>query len=326
MSDFVEEKASNERLGDYLKRVRETKGISLDELSLKTHISLEHLAEIEAGEWNKFPVEAYVRGYLNSIAVTLGLDMPKILEYYSKEVGSSYSQEFLAPSAVSSVTESFAGGKLGSNKSSLKTVLIVVLVLALAFFAGVKFLNKTSMDSKIQNPTPAPVQTTAAVEDDTTSFDATVPDGAENVPPESVNVAVDSSAMKAALDSAKKDSAKGSSATIFITSSASQEKPQTEIVPDASGKVRVTIVGKDSVTSWVGIYRSLNDNKVLREGNIVTRHSKISYAYNDTLCVVVGNPDAVSKLYVNDKETVLPVRKGYASRFCIAPNGKFTRR
>jgi len=326
MSDFVEEKASNERLGEYLKRVREIKGISLEELSLKTHISLEHLVEIEAGEWNKFPVEAYVRGYLNSIAVTLGLDMPKILEFYSKEVGSSYSQEFLAPLTVSSATESFAGGKLGSNKSSLKTVLLVVLVLAAAFFVGVKFLNNASLDSKIQKPDPSSVQTDATVDDDTTSFDAAVPDGAENVPPESVNVALDTLAMKAALDSAKKDSAKGSSATIFITSSASKEKTQTEIVPDASGKIRVTITGKDSVTSWVGIYRSLNDNKVLREGNIVTRHSKISYAYNDTLCVVVGNPDAVDKFYVNDKETNLPIRKGYASRFCIAPNGKFTRR
>ena len=219
MSDYVEEKASNERLGEYLKRVRETKGISLEEFSLKTRISLEHLQEIEAGEWNKFPVEAYVRGYLNSIAVALGLDMPKILEFYSKEVGSSYSQEFLASASVASTAESFAGGKLSSGKSGLKTVLIVVVLLAAAFFAGVKFLNNTSLDSQIQAPTPTPVQD-SIVEDDTTSFDAAVPDGAENVPPESVSVAQDTSAMQVALDSAKKASAKGSSATIFITSSA----------------------------------------------------------------------------------------------------------
>ena len=31
MSDFAEEKASNEKLGEYLKRVRESKGISLEE-------------------------------------------------------------------------------------------------------------------------------------------------------------------------------------------------------------------------------------------------------------------------------------------------------
>lgn len=320
MSDFVEEKTSNEKLGEYLKRVREAKGISLEEFSLKTRISLEHLQEIEAGEWNKFPVEAYVRGYLNSIAVALGLDMPKILEYYSKEVGSSYSQEFLAPAAVSAA-ESFAGGKLNASNGGLKTVLIVVVILAAAFFAGVKFLNKTSLDSQIKTPAPTPVPE-ASVEDDTTSFDAAVPDGAENVPPESVSVAQDTVAMKAALDSAKKVSAKGSSATTFITSSDSREKEDSL----TAGKISVTILGKDSATSWVGIYRSLNDNKVLREGNIMTRHSKIAYAYNDTLCVVIGNPDAVGKFLVNEKDVKIPVRKGYASRFCVAPNGSFTRR
>ena len=125
MSDFVEEKASNEKLGEYLKRVRESKGISLEEFSQKTRVSLEHLQEIEAGEWNKFPVEAYVRGYLNSIAVALGLDMPKVLECYSKEVGSSYSEEFVAPKTITSESEGFAGKKLNANKNSFKAVLIV---------------------------------------------------------------------------------------------------------------------------------------------------------------------------------------------------------
>ena len=46
MSDFAEEKASNEKLGEYLKRVRESKGISLEEFSQKTRVSLEHLQEM----------------------------------------------------------------------------------------------------------------------------------------------------------------------------------------------------------------------------------------------------------------------------------------
>lgn len=323
MSDFVEEKASNEKLGEYLKRVRESKGISLEEFSQKTRVSMEHLQEIEAGEWNKFPVEAYVRGYLNSIAVALGLNMPKILEFYSKEVGSSYSQEFIAPKTITSESEGFAGGKLNANKSSFKAVLIVVILLAAAFFAGVKFLNKTSMAP--QSPTPAPVQKAAVVEDDTTSFEATVPDGAENVPPESLSVEQDSSAMQAALDSAKKISARGSSVTTFLSSD-SHATEKKDSLPEANGKLQISISGKDSLTSWVGIYRSLNDNKVLREGNLMTRHSKISYAYNDTLCVVIGNPDAVSKVLANGKEIQIPIRKGYASRFCLTTNGKFTRR
>ena len=323
MSDFAEEKASNEKLGEYLKRVRESKGISLEEFSQKTRVSLEHLQEIEAGEWNKFPVEAYVRGYLNSIAVALGLDMPKVLECYSKEVGSSYSEEFIAPKTITSESEGFAGTKLNANKNSFKAVLIVIIILATAFFAGVKFLNKMSLAP--EPPTPVPVQKAAIVEDDTTSFETTVPDGAENVPPESLNVEQDSSAMQAALDSAKKISAKGSSVTTFLSSD-SRATEKKDSVPEAKGKLHVSISGRDSSTSWVGIYRSLNDNKVLREGNLTTKYSKITYAYNDTLCLVIGNPDAVSKVVANGKEIPVPIRKGYASRFCLSTNGKITRR
>ena len=295
----------------------------MEEFSQKTRVSLEHLQEIEAGEWNKFPVEAYVRGYLNSIAVALGLDMPKVLECYSKEVGSSYSEEFIAPKTITSESEGFAGTKLNANKNSFKAVLIVIIILATAFFAGVKFLNKMSLAP--EPPTPVPVQKAAIVEDDTTSFETTVPDGAENVPPESLNVEQDSSAMQAALDSAKKISAKGSSVTTFLSSD-SRATEKKDSVPEAKGKLHVTISGRDSSTSWVGIYRSLNDNKVLKEANITSSKSAIRYTYNDTLCVVIGNSDAVGQMTVNGKVTKVPVRKGYASRFCLTTNGKFTRR
>ena len=312
----LEGKAAEETLGAYLKRIRESKGLSLEEFAQKTRISETHLQEIEAGEWNKFPVEAYVRGYLNSIAVALDLDMPKILECYSKEVGSSYSQEFVAQETLSSDSDSFAGGKFGGGKSSVKTIIIVVLILAVVFFAGMNFLKKME-----QPAAPAPVNPTpAVVEDDTSSFEATVPDGAENVPPESLTVSApvenDSAAIKAPV--------KSNSATTFVTSSDSKKDSVAEVVE--TGKIRIAISGNDSATSWVGLYRSLNDNKVLKEANITSSKSAIRYTYNDTLCVVIGNSDAVGQMTVNGKVTKVPVRKGYASRFCLTTNGKFTRR
>ncbi len=62
MTNSVEPKTSEESLGAYLKKIRESKGLSLEDLSQKTRISLKLLQQIEAGEWEKFPVEAYVRG------------------------------------------------------------------------------------------------------------------------------------------------------------------------------------------------------------------------------------------------------------------------
>lgn len=319
MTISVEPKTSDESLGAYLKRIRESKGLSLEDLSRKTHIALNLLQQIEAGEWDKFPVEAYVRGYLNSISETLGLSMPEVLAAYSKEAGSSYSQEFLAAETLSSGDESFAAKKLKQGKGGSKVAILVVVVLAAAFLVGVYFL-KSSPDAVL--PTSKKSET-PVVEKDTSSFEADVPDGAENIPPESLSVATDTSS--ALPDTAKKVSAKGNSATTFIVSSDSREKASEDSTENAN-KLSVALTGNDSASSWVGIYRSLNDNKVLREGNITSARSRISYSYGDTLCLVIGNPDAVGQMLINGKRANVPVRKGHASRFCVAPNGKFTRR
>lgn len=319
MTISVEPKTSDESLGAYLKRIRESKGLSLEDLSRKTHIALNLLQQIEAGEWDKFPVEAYVRGYLNSISETLGLSMPEVLAAYSKEAGSSYSQEFLAAETLSSGDESFAAKKLKQGKGGSKVAILVVVVLAVAFLVGVYFL-KSSPDAVL--PTSKKSET-PVVEEDTSSFEADVPDGAENIPPESLSVATDTSS--ALPDTAKKVSAKGNSATTFIVSSDSREKASEDSTENAN-KLSVALTGNDSASSWVGIYRSLNDNKVLREGNITSARSRISYSYGDTLCLVIGNPDAVGQMLINGKRANVPVRKGHASRFCVAPNGKFTRR
>ena len=47
MADFIEEKSSDEKLGAYLKRVRESSGLSLDDLSQKTRISIANLQNID---------------------------------------------------------------------------------------------------------------------------------------------------------------------------------------------------------------------------------------------------------------------------------------
>ncbi len=320
MNPTVEPKNPDEPLGAYLKRIRETKGLSLEDLSQKTRISLEHLQQIEAGAWEKFPVEAYVRGYLNSVSETLGLAMPEILAAYSKEAGSSYSREFLAAETLSSGEDAFAGKKLPRKTGNSKIVIVVLVLLCAAFLCGVYLLKSPQvMGAPQPENSPSPV-----AEEDTSSFETDVPDGAENVPPESLSVAPDT-LRSVSPDTAGKLSDKGNSATTFIVSSDSRNAPA-DSLRDESGKLSVSILGNDSALSWVGIYRSLNDNKVLREGNISSARSRISYSYGDTLCLVIGNPDAVGQMLVNGKRMNVPVRKGYASRFCIAPNGKFTRR
>lgn len=62
-----------ESLGQFLKREREFRGITLEDLSRTTKISQASLKNIEEDQWDLLPKGAYLKGYLVSYARYLGL-------------------------------------------------------------------------------------------------------------------------------------------------------------------------------------------------------------------------------------------------------------
>lgn len=69
-------------LGEYLRREREARGISLDEIQEITKIRVRYLEAIERGEFADIPGETYVRGFLRNYARAVGLDGQAVLERY----------------------------------------------------------------------------------------------------------------------------------------------------------------------------------------------------------------------------------------------------
>ncbi|MFA6836221.1 MAG: helix-turn-helix domain-containing protein, partial [Fibrobacteraceae bacterium] len=194
----VEDKAPEETLGAYLTRAREMRGLSQEMLSQKTHISITILENIESGDWKKFPIEAYVRGYLNSISESLNLDSAKILSYFSKEYGSSYPKVFVAD-PESNLQKSFSSvhERTPSSKNT-KWIMIVLVVLALAFLAIMNFVKRAEVSTPSSGDS---ISVALPVEDSSTEFTAEVPDGAENVPAESLNTLPDTASKGAVSDS-----------------------------------------------------------------------------------------------------------------------------
>lgn len=90
-----------ERLGEYLTRMREEKGVSLEDLSSKTRISIEYLKALEDNDFAKIPIEVFAKGFLRVYARTLYLDEKEILarfgessrEYYEKKSGTEWLRE-----------------------------------------------------------------------------------------------------------------------------------------------------------------------------------------------------------------------------------------
>ncbi|MEM9266774.1 MAG: helix-turn-helix transcriptional regulator [Cyanobacteria bacterium P01_F01_bin.13] len=62
------------KVGHYLKTIRTRQGLSLQQVSQRTHIQPNQLQAIEAGHWMKLPEAIYVKGFLKRYAQLLGLD------------------------------------------------------------------------------------------------------------------------------------------------------------------------------------------------------------------------------------------------------------
>ncbi|MEO0867454.1 MAG: helix-turn-helix transcriptional regulator [Cyanobacteria bacterium J06642_11] len=63
-----------EAVGRYLKTIRTEQGLSLQQVSQRTHVQPKQLRAIETGDCKKLPEAIYVKGFLKQYAQALGLN------------------------------------------------------------------------------------------------------------------------------------------------------------------------------------------------------------------------------------------------------------
>ena len=74
---------SSTPFGEHLKREREMRGVSLEEVSAATRISTRFLEAMEKDQWERLPGGVFNRGFIRSIARYLGLDEDGLVAEYS---------------------------------------------------------------------------------------------------------------------------------------------------------------------------------------------------------------------------------------------------
>lgn len=72
-----------ETVGTLLKKTREKKLMSLIELSRVTRIPSSTLQRMETDRWTELPGEVFVRGFIRSYALAVGLDANEMVARYS---------------------------------------------------------------------------------------------------------------------------------------------------------------------------------------------------------------------------------------------------
>lgn len=75
-----------EYTGDLLRRVRESQGVEIEEISQRTRISRGYLAAIEAEDARELPAAVYVRGFVAELARYLRLDPLQVQSTYMRRL------------------------------------------------------------------------------------------------------------------------------------------------------------------------------------------------------------------------------------------------
>ncbi len=104
----------SETLGQYLKRERESRSVSLEEVSKVTRISLPILEALERGDFESIPQKEFIPGFLRGYARHLGVPRDEVLRRYRIQAELSgrkekFHQMPLFPGTVPPLEEKEAG-------------------------------------------------------------------------------------------------------------------------------------------------------------------------------------------------------------------------
>ena len=105
-----------ETVGDYLKKEREAKNISLRKVSRLTKISEHYLEYLEKDDYEKLPQGPYITGYISSYARLIGGNADEALKLYASRREKTDDAEELSPK------KSKDNGKQGAISSSIKKI------------------------------------------------------------------------------------------------------------------------------------------------------------------------------------------------------------
>jgi len=136
----------NERVGDYLYRIRKMRGLDLDHLAKSIRLGKNILEAIEANNWSFFPTEAYLRSYIVSLCDKLSLDKTIVLKKFSAEINSQF---WITQTNIMNDSEKEKESPEASSGNVPKAaIIIVVVIIAILFFAS-RLLSSYSKEDEV---------------------------------------------------------------------------------------------------------------------------------------------------------------------------------
>jgi cytoskeleton protein RodZ len=148
------EMAMADGLGEFLRRERELRHISLDDVAERTKISRRYLEAIEEGQYDRLPGETFVRGFIRSYAQSVGLDPADTLLMYS------HSRMVYETPTLRTARPPRARGAW-SGRSLLWLLMVGVVIVGGVLMSVVGFLEGPSLLRLTSSPGPEPANPSA---------------------------------------------------------------------------------------------------------------------------------------------------------------------
>ena len=129
---------AKETIGEYLRRERELRQITLEEMVHGTKIALQRLKELENDRLEDMPAEIFVRGFIKSYAEFIGLNPDEVILRYEEELKALQEKEATETGSVYNCAD------MKPQSNVLGIIVTVVILFALAA-AGYWFFLKSDI-------------------------------------------------------------------------------------------------------------------------------------------------------------------------------------
>ena len=291
--------------GERLRREREMRGISLDEIATATKISSRNLRALEEEKFNQLPGGIFNKGFVRAYAKFLGIDEEQMVaEYVAASADTESAREQKLKSDLSKVE--FRRDEEEQREISLEpksqwgTIAVIVLI-AVAAFGGWQYYQKRKSERQQLLHIPSATAATSSAPVETTTPPAQAPASVidNGTSPQTGQTSNNSqpatnSASKAlgeAVEPSKPASQKSGTETSPNAAQASVTNKPGEMDAASTGPIDVKIHANQD--SWVSITA---DGKTIMKGTL-SASSERAVRAKEQVIVVLGNAGGVEVSY-----------------------------
>lgn len=291
-------------VGAYIKREREQRGFTVDEVSRLTKISARYLRALEAEDYQSLPAEPFVRGFLRSYAQCIGLNPQEVMLLYRQNRGTGESPEDAQLEKVNPL------GKVGDRRvrklvvaGSILAVCVIALVVIVTQVLEKRNFNQANQTedladgTKFGTPssTPGPGEITGAGEGE----------GGESMPGASTGAAENNPTEKLAMLPLRSSPQAGGSGAQKQTLGASAEARG--MPSQQYEKLALKVYALTG--TWVEVVIDEHN----REGLFLPRGDTRVWAAKDRILLTLGNIKGV-EVELNGKRIAIPEIEGNVLR------------